>query len=199
MSIYSGNKSLDAEIQLNFEDETIVMDYSLNKFGSPYSSNNTMTLDDEFTSKPFLIQLKYVLLSIFAHIISIPVFSFMPIMATITEYYPWKRENSTLQYKVQNVYKWVLLNRSGTFTQSRSGVLNGDTIIFNMPSNLWFEYELTGDYEQNIKSITLTRNFIPHARFGIFACVKQRGWNVTFKFTSPPRNGTCNITYVAFS
>lgn len=199
MSIYSGNKSLDAEIQLNFEEETIVMDYSLNKFGSPYSSNNSMTLNDEFSTKPFLTKLKYTLIEIFAHIISIPVFSFMPIFTAITEHSPWKRKNSKLQYKVQNMYKWVLLHRKGTFTQSHSGALNENKIMFIMPSNLWFEYKLEGEYEEKIKTIELTRNFVPHARFGIFICEKQRGWKTTFEFTSPPQNGSCSITYVAFS
>jgi hypothetical protein len=199
MSIYSGNKSLDAEIQLNFQDETIVMDYSLNKFGSPYSSNNTMTLNDEFSSKPLLIRLKYVLLAIFAHILSIPVFATMPILTTITEHSPWKRKNSTLQYKVQSLYKWVLLHRNGTFIQSRSGAIHENKVVFIMPSNLWFEYNLEGEYEEKIKTIELTRNFIPHARFGIFICEKQRGWKTTFEFTSPPQNGSCSITYVAFS
>jgi hypothetical protein len=199
MSIYSGNRSLDAEIKLNFIDETITMDYSLNKFGSPYSSNHSVILNNSCKRQPILIRIKCALIGIFATIIAIPVFSFMPVMSFMAERGIIGKNGGNFQYKVQKLYRWVLVHGRGIYEQSYSGKLNGNVLAFHIPNNLWVSYELSGEYEDKIASMSLSRNFVKHKIGGEFECLKQDGWNVIFEFVTPPESGSCCIEYVSFS
>lgn len=199
MSIYSGNKSLDAEIKLNFIDRTITMDYSLNKFGNPYSSNHSVILNNSCKKQPILTRIKCAVIGIVASIISIPVFSFMPIMTFMTEHDIIGENSKNFQYKVQRMYRYVLVHSRGIYEQSHSGKLNGNILAFHIPNNLWVSYELDGEYEEHIKSVSLSRNFVKHKIGGEFDCLKQNGWNIIFEFITPPESGSCYIEYVSFS
>lgn len=112
MSFYAGVKSLDAEITLNFENKELLIDYSLNTSGDPYSSNNTVVINDEFKNLPLGEQRKQNLLGFFkvmGAILSLAVI--MPTMTFLTENKWFKSPEQ--HYKYQRFLKYLLLNTTG--------------------------------------------------------------------------------------
>jgi len=82
----------------------------------------------------------------------------------------------------------------GFSEECHTGELKTDTLVFNIPNNLYFEYELLGDYAREIETIKLERRFVKILRPAVEA-VRQSGWKVIFKFKQPPKHGGCKIIY----
>lgn len=194
MTLYPGTKSLDAEITLNFFDGNIVMDYSLNKFGSLYESNTSTILESEWQSASKILKSIYIIwlgvlgLALFAVVIIVTIMTFLSYHRFVT--------NHKIQYYYQSYLKFFYSNLKGTSEQSFDGLLHQNQLTFTIPTNLWIEYELTGEYQSKIKSISLLRNFVDKKRFGRFKEKIQHGWKVVFEFTDIPQSGSCIIKYV---
>jgi hypothetical protein len=194
MSFYAGTKSLDAEITLNFENKELLMDYSLNSSGDPYSSNNTVIINDEFENLPRWEQRKQNLFGI------LKIWGIIPILLVIMPTVTFLTENKWFKsperhYKYQKFLKYLLSNTTGVYEQKKSGELGGSVVEFIMPNNVWFEYQLEGEYQEKIKNISLKRNLITHLKFGKYRRQKQKGWKVIFEFASPPTNGFVKILH----
>lgn len=194
MTLYPGTKSLDAEIALNFFDGNIVMDYSLNKFGSPYESNTSTILASEWKTTSivlkfiYLVWLGILLLALFAVALIVTTMTFLSYHRFVT--------NHKIQYYYQSYLKFFYSNLKGISEQSSTGQLYSNQLIFIIPNNLWIEYELSGEYQNKIKVISLLRNFINRKRFGRFAEKVQWGWKIVFEFVDIPQSGSCIIRYV---
>jgi hypothetical protein len=193
MGIYAGNKSLDAEITLDFIEREIQMDYSLNDYGNKYNSNTSVKLNDQWLKIPKRERLPYVIKDLILSCIVVPVYLLMPVF---TELNQRKITGFKTQYNWQKFLKWFFSNLTGTYQKSHTGPLNGTLLEFKLPLNIWVEYNLTGDYQKYIKSISLKRNLIDHMRYGRFPRQVQKGWKVVFEFVEPPKDGSCGITHL---
>jgi hypothetical protein len=191
MTVYPGNKSLDAEITLNFENGTVLMDYSLNRFGSPYQSNDSTILYNQYRNLQPIERLKEETIHLFFILLFLGLIPIIPIMTFLNSHQIVNQPN--IQYKYQKYLRWVFLNAFGSYIQSKGGPLNNDELTFIIPNNLWVEYNLRGDYQEKVKSISLLRNFVRYMLDGKFEKIQQRGWKVVLKFKSPPQNGYCEI------
>jgi hypothetical protein len=197
MTIYSGNRSLDAEIKLNFSDGEIQMDYSLNKYGSQYSSNRSVKLKDTYRKLPVWTQFKCELIRGMYCGIAIFVAVGMPISSNLAEMGILGKYFKGLQFRIQNFYKKVFSTINGINEQEYSGELSGTRLAFRIPNNLWVDYEMGGDYEKYVTSVQLSRNFVQFYTMGKYPCLKQHGWNMVFEFSNAPKAGFCVIRYVS--
>jgi hypothetical protein len=192
MSRYAGLKSLDAEIDLDLVLGEIRMDYSLSKI--PAIDSSSLILDSEWRALPIVTKLKYAAFMIFLLAASLPVGILMLFMTIASE--NGKITDSNIQYKYQNFLRWYALSINGLSEQLQEGQLRDTVLEFNIQRNVWFEYKLTGDYQEKVKKISLRRRFISFKRYGIFSETRQVGWKVIFEFTEPPQSGKCLIRYV---
>lgn len=195
MTEYVGNRSLDAEITLDLSKGVVNMDYSLNKHQSGLDSNTSACIDDYIWNEfPALEKLKYSIPNfLFFCIIIIP-FEIFQIVFVMEQ--KIGMVGKTAQYEYQKILKWYYTKLWGIWTQTKSGELNDKKLSFTIPNNLWIEYYMTEDYQRYVMSVSLVRNFVDYLRGGLFLCRKQRGWNVVFNFSEPPKNGLCSIKYV---
>jgi hypothetical protein len=191
---YIGNHSVDAELELDFEDGVINMDYT-NSFykGAALDSNRVLTLESKRLD---VSKLRLVVYSIFRITF---VFSVIAGFTTILNTFIKKFFNTlwikyNLQYHYQCILKELVFMWKGFTEEFHTGELKSDTLIFNIPNNLYFEYELLGDYETNIKTIKLERRFVKKIN-PLTEKVQQHGWSVTFTFNEPPMCGWCKILY----
>jgi hypothetical protein len=191
MTVYPGNKSLDAEITLNFENGTVLMDYSLNKYGSPYSSNTSTTLYNQWKNQTIQTKIYYLLKSIPLIFISIVTSFIVPCFTFLNKHGLIKSTNA--QYQYQRFLRWIYSNTLGIYVQRKGGSIDTTELIFYFPNNIFFEYKLKGDYEKQIESISLLRNFARHMIFGKFEKIRQRGWKIIFRFRNPPKDGYCEV------
>jgi len=171
---YTGNKSSDAEITMNLVKGTIDFDYSLNKFGKAGNSNSSCILQKEFR-KISLIELilaiPYAYAANFAAMLSLP-----------------ELQKIIPQYTAQKIALWGYKRLHGLQEQQSIGKQETKSVSFFIPINLWFEYELDGDYSNKIHKIELQRRFIRRI-YWYGSCFKQQGWNVIFTFLEPPQYG----------
>jgi hypothetical protein len=84
----------------------------------------------------------------------------------------------------------------GIYSQTVSGSQPLPEVVFSVPSNLWFEYALEGDYQKYVKHVSLTRRFVDHKKYGVYPRKVQEGWQIKLEFTQPPKEGSCTINYV---
>lgn len=190
MTKYSGEKSLDAEITLDFSGKNVTMDYSLNKFSSPYDSNHSM-LRNEFARLPLRRKIFENAKSLGKALIVPPVILLSPLHTFCSEHQIIKNPN--IHYAFQKTLKDLYVGIGGLTEQEKSGELSGTVLEFVIPHNLWFEYNLTGEYQDNIKTISLKRRYITRYIYGKFPKVIQSGWNVIFEFTEIPKSGSCIV------
>lgn len=190
---YIGNKSVDAELELDFEDGVINMDYT-NSFykGAKLDSNHMLTLESKrLVSKPIVF-----LYDVFnIPIIFIMVSGLLTIMNMIIERLLnglWVKYN--LQYYYQYAMKELVFMWKGFNEEIKRGELETNTLFFNIPNNLYFEYELLGDYNNEIKSIKLERRFVKLLT-PVKEKIKQDGWRIVFNFKNAPKHGECKIVY----
>lgn len=189
MTEYSGNKALDAEITLDFLKKNLTMDYSLNKFGSPYESNTTTTINDSFRVLPLKMRLAESIVAGSTLLCGMPFMMLSPFHTFFTEHKIIT--NPMIHYKYQQILKYVLIHTRWMVEQSKSGELFEPVLTFRLQNNVWFEYELDGEYQDKIKTISLKRRFIKKYLFGKYPREQQVGWNVIFEFTEIPKSGSC--------
>lgn len=195
MTLYPGTRSLDAEIFLNFIEGTVTMDYTLNKFGSPYESNDSTVLSNsEWQSTSTALKIIYSFWLLILLLAGILIGCAMPIITTL--FHKGIIKNPKLQYYWQNYLKFYYFNLNGTYQQSHNGKLYDKELIFIIPKNIWFKYDLEGEYKDKIKSISLLRNILTRYKFGRFREERQHGWKIIFEFTDPPKKGSATINYV---
>lgn len=194
MTAYAGTKSHDAEITLDFISKSVTMDYSLNKYGSPYNSNDTVNIRNSFKEQPFFTKCFEVGKVGFKFILFMPTALMMPVTTFLVEH-QWLT-NSTFQYYYQKHLKFVMSGLAGVSEQSVNGLAKGTTISFHMSRNVWFEYLLDGDYQNQIKSISLKRSMYKHYLYGFYPCYRQLGWDAVFEFKEIPKDGSCSIKYI---
>jgi len=196
MTEYAGTKSLDAEIVLDFIKKNVTMDYTLNKFGSPHNSNYSVTLNNTFRNLPFFQKIIQSSTSVgIMVLLTIPIVFVMPIMTFCTER-NWIT-NPKIQYNYQKILKYSMLSTRGMYEQVKDGELPEPMLMFCISNNMWFEYELSGEYQDKIKSVSLKRKFITHYVFGTYPKQQQHGWNVIFEFTDIPKSGSCILRHTA--
>jgi hypothetical protein len=197
MSRYDGNRSLDAEIYLNFENGELKMDYSKNKYGNPFNSqtcimSSTDSSNTEWRKEPLKVRTKHA----FIHSISnnsriLPIVFLHSLLS-----YVGIIRNPETHYKVQRFMRWRQIKTDGIYSQTVSGEQHDPYVVITLPSNMWFEYALEGEYREYIRKLSFTRRFVDHKRYGIYPQRKQEGWNVIFDFTQPPKSGSCTVSYV---
>lgn len=195
MTHYAGNKSLDAEIVMDFVTGDITMDYSLNKMGSSYSSNRSAILNSEWRELPLKIRLKYAAIVTFLSSMGVLVVGLYTLIFITLSNVGVIKDPKT-QYEHQELMRKFYSYLAGTYEQYYEGKLSDSVLTFVVPNNLWIKYELTDEYLKKIKSISLLRNFLKHKRFGISSELKQDGWKMVFEFIEPPSSGSCTIKYV---
>lgn len=194
MAEYAGVKALDAEITLDFDTKKVTMDYSLNKFGSPYLSNNSTVLNSTFELLPFYKRLVEHAKCAGWSIAALPILSCSPIHTFLSTHN--LLNNAWVDYNYQKLSKKFFVMTDGITEQKKSGELHESMLIFSMPHNLWFEYELDGEYQEKIKSVSLKRKFITKYTYGKYPHQRQVGWNVIFEFTDIPKSGSCILRSV---
>lgn len=190
---YIGSKALDAEIELDMEKGNVRMDYSLNRFGSPLESSRSCVIESDWRKSPVKTRIWYALLECTLTLMIIPMCVVMPTVTGLSEFGYLKPD---AQYRYQKFLRWFFEHTRGIYEQSRSGTLKENILSFTIPHNIWFEYRMEGDYRDNLKKVSLKRNFVNHKRHGIFHEKRQRGWNVIFEFSSVPQAGNCTLRYV---
>ncbi len=169
---YTGNKSSDAEIDL--VKGTVNFDYSLNRFEWSGNSNSSCILQKEkrkISIIESLLAVPYVYIAIFASMAMIPIV-----------------QKFISQYTSQKIALWGMKYLHGLQEQQIIGKQETKNVSFFISKNLWFEYELDGDYSNKIHKIELRRRFIKRI-YWFGSCFKQQGWNVIFTFIEPPQYG----------
>jgi hypothetical protein len=113
----------------------------------------------------------------------------MPIMTYCTEYK--LITNPNIHYSYQKLLKYTFAGTKGIIEETKTGKLFEPMLTFTISNNIWTEYELDGEYQEKIKSISLKRHLITHYVFGKYKSCRQNGWDVIFEFTDPPQSGSC--------
>lgn len=192
---YSGNRSLDAEIVLDFQSGNLIMDYSKNHLADPRDSSCSAFLDKgELRTAPLKTQLVWAAISAyFGMLIVIPYTLYIKYFTFWATFHGVSAQG---QYDHQELIRYVNFIFRGTAEASKTGCLWDHEVVFNIPNNIWWEYELEGEYQEKIASIALVRNFITYYRFGRFKSIRQNGWKVIFRFKELPQSGSCVIRYI---
>lgn len=194
MTIYHGNKSLDAEIFVDLKTGEMVMDYTLNKVASRYSSNDSAVLKDEFESLPnkqkWIEVVKRIPASLFglAYLVfTVPVVTFALHRGIL--------KNENYQVEHQKFMKKIYVESIFSVQEVIEGPQDRNSIEIYLPNNLWMQYNLEGEYQKEVKSIELKRRFVTRKKFGIYEQIVQRGWNLIFTFEHPPQSGRCVVEH----
>lgn len=189
MTEYSGAKSLDAEITLDFLKKDITMDYTLNEFGNLHDSNTSTIMHDTFRELSFKMRLAEAVVAVSTLLCGFPLFLFSPFHTFCVEHKIIT--NPAYHYKYQQMLKYIMIHTRWVAEQSKYGELFEPTLTFGLQNNLWFEYKLDGEYQAKIKTISLKRRFVKFYKYGKYSREQQVGWNVIFEFTGIPKSGSC--------
>jgi hypothetical protein len=196
MTLYAGDRALDAEILLDLaEGKNLTIDYTLNRYQSGMNSNRAVIENHEWKNTSKKEKFKHSMVAAGTGCLIVPLLFLMPLITALVNM--GVLNNKNIHYKYQNLLKRITTATGGIWEESCCGEAHQKTITFTIPSNMWFEYELEGDYQTKIKKISLKRNIIKFRMFGKFLQRKQKGWNVIFEFIELPTNGSCTIRYVS--
>jgi len=194
MTRYSADRALDAEITVDFTKGEFTSDFSLNKSCNKYNSNTGSVLHKE-------IKVSYArtVLLVCWHIFIMPfLLAFISLFHLIITKYsetPLLRKHHDFVFKEQKLLKWCMLQKYGSSEYIQFGKQDTNKITYTIPANLWFQYELDGEYRQKIKTLQLLRNFVKKVN-GFKTEFRQAGWNVILTFTEPPQNGYMILRYL---
>jgi len=192
---YFGTKSLDAEMYLDLIKGEIRMDYSSNDVFSNYESNSSTKRNDgswwEIPSWKriflnFIIPPTHICLAVVMACV-------MPTTVFLTkhELFP-----ASWHYPYQNFLKWAYRTYVGVYEEIYEGELFGTVLQCPVSRNIWFGYELSGDYEKYIINISFERRLLTFKKFNEYTVTIQNGWMLTFIFSQPPKTGSCKVEYV---
>ena len=194
MTKYEGKRSMDAEMLIDLEKGTVLFDYTLNKFQddllssnqSFFDFNNNVDYDTDTSLKSFL-RMK----------ISDNKARLIHLLYIISVKYNLKLkwEGRDIAYANQEVTINFLRTHYGTSEYTFEGQHNSNILTYHLTSNLWFEYELEGDYRDKIKNIELKRRFVRNVH-EVGISDQQDGWDLIFKFHGIPMHGKCIIRYL---
>lgn len=189
MATYLGKRSLDSEMSIDLENGKILFDYSLNKFQDDILDSNHSFFDfgndvEYPTTKTQILKRIFKELYLdYKNLFLYYVYDHLPSIRHKIQYY---RQDFLIYYE-----KYMY----GTMEYTFEGQHNSKEIIYHIPHNLWFEYELEGDYKEKIKTIELKRRFVKLINDnGIYD--QQEGWNLLFTFSGIPMYGKCTIRYI---
>jgi hypothetical protein len=144
MTAYAGTKSHDAEIVLDFVNKHVTMDYSLNKLGRSSNSNTSAVFNNTLRDVPFLQFFIDCIIAALIFVFSfIPVILIAPIMTILLDHKILT--NTTIHYWFQRWLKYSLVNFTGISEQRKGGKLYESVLVFRIPHNVWFEYNLEGE------------------------------------------------------
>lgn len=196
MTLYAGDRALDAEILLDLDEgKDLTIDYTLNRYQSGMNSSRAVIENHEWKNASKKERFKYSMIAVVTGCLIVPLIFLMPLITVLADI--GVLNNKNIHYKYQNLLKRITTATGGIYEESCCGKAHQKIITFKIPSNMWVEYELEGDYQTKIKSISLKRNIIKFRMFGKFLQRKQKGWNVIFEFIELPTNGSCTIRYVS--
>ena len=192
---YFGTKSLDAEIYLDLVKGEIRMDYSSNAFFNNYESNHSIKKGDGTWWE--LPRWKRIFLNFVippTHICLVVVMMLvMPTTVFLTKHNLFP---ASWHYPYQNFLKWGYKTYVGVFEEGFEGELSGTILQCPIAQNIWFGYELSGDYEKYITNISFERRLMEFKKFNEYSITVQDGWVLTFEFSQPPKTGSCKVEYV---
>ncbi|MDD3967144.1 MAG: hypothetical protein PHP63_08885, partial [Candidatus Marinimicrobia bacterium] len=175
MTQYTGTKSLDAEFELDFKTRTILFDYSKNNLAGFGDSNHSALLPGStWLNLPLKTRIKPAAADTFVRMFS--VFIDLGVLG-LTILSRWFSSNESLHLYYQQMLKWLFIARSGTYVQEISGSIPSKNIKFVLENNIWFSYNLDGDYEKNLERIYFLRRFVKFKRYGQFEEMRQCGWD----------------------
>lgn len=193
MGVYSGDKSLDAEIYLNLITGELTMDYSMNKYGTPYNSNE-LELKNDLRTMPRVLRLKRVATNIIFGIFMIMYGFTAAVLTYLTTH--GKVKNKNYQVEHQKLMKYVSERCFGIVRYQLDAPIRELVVTVPLRRNLWVGYTLEGECRDKIKSIALKRRIVTHILEGKYHRQSQSGWNLIFEFTDYPQTGKCIIDYV---
>jgi hypothetical protein len=193
MSTYFGNRALDSEVFIDFSNNTFVLDYSLNN-GNVFDSSYSVTKSSEFETSEYTTRKYWELSSAgFALFYTF----FYKYMAALVTYLVNKNIITSNRVKLyhQSMMRDLFIIISGFHEETVTGYLGSAQKQFIIPTNVYIEYLLDGDYKKYITKISLTRRFVTTYRHGKFKEELQMGWLVTFDFSEIPVKGSLVIKY----
>jgi len=171
------------------------MDYSTVKGMARYDSNHSVFKKDDWITQPLHVRLMYAAW-IEALMLTRPVFGLYQLYFLFLVNHGWIT-SADAHYDHQRLMKYYNSFTDGTCEKSRSGPLDSKRLAFTVPSNMFLDYWLTGEYKEKVTSIALTRRYLKFKKFGVFERVRQSGWLLTFEFSSPPQEGSCRVEFLA--
>lgn len=191
---YLGKRSMDSEMFIDLEKGTIKFDYSLNKYQQDLLSSNQSFFDFnnniDYDVETSLITKIKTFLSIYKLLIIHLLYRYS---VTFNRKIKWGGQD--IAYVHQEAQINHIITHFGTSEYTFEGRHTSKEIIYHLSSNLWFEYELEGDYRDKVKSIELKRRFVRNIhKFGISD--QQDGWNLILNFRGIPMHGKCIIRYL---
>jgi hypothetical protein len=191
---YVGSKSLDAEIYIDFEKGTVLMDYGLNKNFNPLQSNRSTSHDE--TNEWIKLSAPKKLFHIYQRF---TVFFTDPLLGIgmyfITELSLRGWFPKSWQYPYQKFLQGYHSFFTGYYEENFGGEMGGTILQVPVDHNVWCHYDLTGDYEKYITKIAFERRVRKFLKFGKFSQFVQDGWVLTFEFSQPPKEGTVKVQY----
>ncbi len=193
MTRYDGNRALDAEIYFDFVNGELTMDYGKNEYGNPYNSQECIIHNEAWEDEDYNVKEKFRKRDAwYTFLYNIPVVTGLRFLIGIG----LVKDTPDVHYKAQQFMRDRDIFTDGIYTQSVSGSQDKPKVVIVIPRNLWFEYLLNGDYKEQIKHISFTRRFVDHKKYGVYPRKVQEGWDVTFEFHQPPKDGSCVVNYV---
>ncbi len=194
MTKYIGKRSMDSEMFIDLEKGTVLFDYTLNKFQddllssnqSFFNFNNNVDYDTDTSLKSFL-RMK----------ISDNKARLIHLLYIISVKYKFKLkwDGRDIAYANQEATINYIKRHYGISEYTFEGQHNSNILTYHLTSNLWFEYELEGDYRDKIKNIELKRRFVRNIHENGISD-QQDGWDLIFNFGGIPMHGKYIIRYL---
>lgn len=190
-SVIFGHRSTDAEIFFDIDDRRLTFDYSLTDRRCPVNNNDVIYEQDKlnvFTQ----IYLEFVYFFRFCYgMLGGVLANFVMVFEHIL--YPQNNHFKTQQI-FQNFMK-ICCDRE-QYDNITFGKYDCNILKIHIPKNLYVKYFLEGDYQNQIKKISLKRNIVRVLRYNKQQIHKQDGWNMIFEFKTPPEHGSCIVRYL---
>lgn len=171
------------------------MDYSKNVFHNPADSNSSTRNDFTNTWKNLPLWKRIPIATLYlSKILFVCAVAIEMSIVTPISHRGWLPH--WFHYPYQAFLKWFFITFNGIYTEIYDGDLGSDHIRFQIPQNIWFGYELSGDYEKYITKVSFVRNYRRFKKYNMFDQLVQNGWLIVFEFSQPPKAGSCKVEYV---
>ena len=191
MAIYSGLKSLDAEITIDFSDSTISMDYTNNPSNS-FDSNHAATLLSDWENSSFSRKLPFVIVSVATIFFRAIIFPFYMFLSTTLQG-KGLLKSQKFMYFDQKLRCFVAEYTYSRGKYERIIKIEKETETLWLTSNLYFEYEISESARDHILQIKIVRHYDHFYRYSKFHEIRQNGWDLIFTFNAIPENGYISV------